>query len=276
MPQVISTKDFDAMVQKLGSVGAAMQWAKANGYAVDWEDASLELPPISGNGPAGGLSVSSAQTEAAPEDEEAAPEEGGALPSGGGGLELLGYLKNQQRTRKEVFDEGQKYIAQAYAGPSVSQQLFALSKALLSPKKYSGFAGTMANISSALSDVSKEQQEAKQKRALAEAQLFQTYKMKTADDMYEEAKLRYMIDKAEKDAAAKAALLGMPKYDPLSSGGYQIRPGTGGLPPMPTMDQYGNYVITDPRQIAFLPPNTKIVRPGDNPMKPKYVPARPE
>lgn len=285
MPQVISTKDFDAKVQELGSVGAAMQWAKANGYAVDWEDVSSELPPVSGQKPiykqpTGGLSVASEQAEAAPEEGEADgadTEEEGALPSaGGGGLELLGYLRNQQKTRKQVFDEGQKYIAQAYAGPSVSQQLFALSKALLSPKKYSGFAGTMANVSSALSDVAKAQQEAKQKRALAEAQLFQTYKMKTADDMYEEAKLRYMIDKAEKDAAAKAALLGMPKYDPLPSGGYQIRPGTGGLPPMPTMDQYGNYVITDPRQIAFLPPNTKIVRPGDNPMKPKYVPARPE
>ena len=213
MPQAISTKDFDAKVQELGSVGAAMRWAQENGYKVNWNDASLELPPVSGQKPiykqpTGGLNVASEQAEAAPEEGEADgadTEEEGALPSaGGGGLELLGYLRNQQKTRKQVFDEGQKYIAQAYAGPSVSQQLFALSKALLSPKKYSGFAGTMANVSSALSDVAKAQQEAKQKRALAEAQLFQTYKMKTADDMYEEAKLRYMIDKAKSDAAAKA------------------------------------------------------------------------
>lgn len=214
MPQVISTEDFDAKVQELGSVGAAMQWAKANGYAVDWEDTSSELPPVSGQKPiykqpTGGLSVASEQAEAAPEEGEADgadTEEEGALPSsGGGGLEILNYRANQQRTRKEAFDEGMKYIAQAYTGPSVSQQLFALSKALLSPKKYSGFAGTMANVSSALSDVAKSQQEAKQKRALAEMQLLQSTKMKTADDMFEEAKLRYMIDKAEKDAAAKAA-----------------------------------------------------------------------
>ena len=214
MPQPLSAKDFDAMVQELGSVEAAMRWAQANGYKVNWNDASIELPPLPGqqpvyDQPAGGLSAATLQAEAAPEegaDAEVDAEEEGALPSGGGGgLGLLGYLKDQQRTRKEVFDEGQKYIAQAYAGPSLSQQLFALSKALLSPKPYRGFAGTMANVSTALSDVSKEQQEAKQKRLLAEAQLLQTYKMKTADDMFEEAKLRYMIDKADKDAAAKAA-----------------------------------------------------------------------
>ena len=226
MPQALSTKDFNAMVQKLGSVGAAMRWAQENGYKVNWDDASLELPPISGNEPAGGLSVSSVQTEAAPEDEEAAAEEEGALPSTGGGLGLLGYRAAQQRTRKEAFDEGMKYIAQAYAGPSVSQQLFALSKALLSPKPYRGFAGTMANVSTALSDVATSQQEAKQKRALAEAQLLQSTKMKTADDMYEEAKLRYMIDKAEKDAANKAAAAAAAAAKARAPS-YQINPLTG-------------------------------------------------
>lgn len=282
MPQM-KMSDWLLLAARFPDNAAAEKFRAENGIEIA-DVGGGELAALPGqqpvyDQPAGGLSVASMQAEAAPEggdDAEVDAEEEGALPSTGGGLGLLGYLKDQQRTRKEVFDEGQKYIAQAYAGPSLSQQLFALSKALLSPKPYRGFAGTMANVSTALSDVSKEQQEAKQKRLLAEAQLLQTYKTKTADDMFEEAKLRYMIDKAEKDAANKAALLGMPKYDPLSSGGYQIRPGTGGLPPMPTMDQYGNYVITDPRQIAFLPPNTKIVRPGDNPMKPKYVPARPE
>lgn len=223
MPQVLSAKDFDALVQKLGSVGAAAQWAKANGYNVDWDgEGGIELEPTLDQQPAGGLSVASAQTEAAPEEaegvaQEDAQEEDSAVPSSGG-LSLLGYLKDQQRTRKEAFDEGQKYIAQMYAGPSRSQQLFALSKALLSPKPYRGFTGTLANVSSALADISKSQDDAQQKRLLAEAQLMQSYKSKTADDMYEEAKLRYMIDKAKGDAAAKEAKARAPIYqlNPLS------------------------------------------------------------
>lgn len=221
-----------------------------------------------GDKPAGGLSTASGSPSAS--------RSGGLSSFADLEKELLAYPEKQAMERKQAFEQGQQYIAQSYAGPSLSQQLFALSKALLSPKPYRGFAGTLANVSTALSDIAKTQQEAKQKRALAEMELKSSFAKQSGDDYYDALKLRYQIGKAEQDAANKAALLGMPKYDPLSSGGYQIRPGTGGLPPMPTMDQYGNYVITDPRQIAFLPPNTKIVRPGDNPMKPKYVPARPE
>lgn len=233
MPQALSTKDFDAMVQKLGSVGAAMRWAQDNGFKVDWNDASMELPPLPGQQPvyeqpAGGLSAATLQAEAAPEDEvdAEADAEGEGDATAGGGLSMLGYLKDQQRTRKEVFDEGQKYIAQAYAGPSVSQQLFALSKALLSPKPYRGFAGTMANVSSALADISKSQDDAQQKRLLAEAQLMQSYKSKTADDLYEEAKLRYLTEKSERDAAAKEAAAAAAAAKARAPS-YQINPLTG-------------------------------------------------
>lgn len=269
MPQAISTKDFDAKVQELGSVGAAVRWAKENGYDVKWDDGSMELPPTASSQPAGALNA----VAGADKTKNTAP------PSGGLGSfdevigELIAYPNKRKKEREAAFTQGQQYIAQAYAAPSVSSQLFALSKALLSPKPYRGFAGTMANVSSALSDISQSQEEAKRKRALAEIELQNSLDKGISDDYEESLKLRFQAAKSKYEAEKNAA---MPKYDPLSSGGYQIRPGTGGLPPMPTMDQYGNYVITDPRQIAFLPPNTKIVRPGDNPMKPKYVPARSE
>lgn len=215
MPQPLSTKDFDAMVQKLGSVGAAMRWAQENGYKVNWNDASIEMPSTSGQTPAGGLSV-------APPQAEAETPSGGfsvgatntgeetAKPSGGLGTlaelraELLGYPDKKKLEREEAFTKGQQYIAQAYAGPSVSQQLFALSKALLSPKPYRGFAGTMANVSTALSDVAKSQQEAKQKRALAEMELKGSFDKSAADDYYNALKLRYDIAETEAEALAKA------------------------------------------------------------------------
>lgn len=219
MPQVISTKDFDAKVQELGSVGAAMRWAQENGYKVNWNDASLELPPVPGREPTGALSAVPTQARAAAPSgglsvaSEDTGEEGGeetAKPSGGLSTlaelrsELLGYPAKKKAERQEAFTKGQEYIAQAYAGPSVSQQLFALSKALLSPKKYSGFAGTMANVSSALSDVAKSQQEAKQKRALAEMELRGALDKGTADDYYNALKLRYDIAETEAEALAKA------------------------------------------------------------------------
>lgn len=207
MPQPLSTEDFDAMVQKLGSVGAAMRWAQENGYKVNWNDASMELPALPGQQPvyeqqpAGGLSM-------APEQMEATPEAGGeATPSGGLSSfadlekELLGYPAKQAKQRQQAFEQGQQYIAQAYAGPSVSQQLFALSKALLSPKPYRGFAGTMANVSSALSDVAKTREEASRKRALAEMELKSSFDKNATDDYYEALKLRYQIGKAQQDAA---------------------------------------------------------------------------
>lgn len=207
MPQPLSTEDFDAMVQKLGSVGAAMRWAQENGYKVNWNDASMELPALPGQEPVyeqqpvGGLSM-------APEQMEAAPEAGGeATPSGGLSSfadlekELLGYPAKQAKQRQQAFEQGQQYIAQAYAGPSVSQQLFALSKALLSPKPYRGFAGTMANVSSALSDVAKTREEASRKRAMAEMELKNSFDKGSEDDYYEALKLRYQIGKAQQDAA---------------------------------------------------------------------------
>ena len=61
-----------------------------------------------------------------------------------------------------------------------------------------------------------------------------------------------------------------PKLDALPGGGYQQQPGTGGAPPYPNSDDNGVYIIEDPRQLKYLPPNSPIRRPND-PMV-KYTP----
>jgi hypothetical protein len=57
--------------------------------------------------------------------------------------------------------------------------------------------------------------------------------------------------------------------------GYGPKPGVGGNAPMPEMNQFGYYVISDPRQLIYLPPNTPVVYPGGDQTKPKYTPANP-
>lgn len=274
MPQPLSTKDFDAMVQKLGSVGAAMRWAQENGYKVNWDDASMELPALPGQEPvyeqqqqpAGGLGMASEQV--------AGSEEEGAAPSGGLSSfadlekELLGYPAKQAKQRQQAFEQGQQYIAQAYAGPSVSQQLFALSKALLSPKPYRGFAGTMANVSSALSDVAKTREEASRKRALAEMELKSSFDKGSEDDYYEALRLRYQLVKEANDERAAAAKAGMPKYQwDSGSGRWVVQPGSGGLPPM---NPKGQYVVRTPEEAASVPTGQPFVYAGGDPGKVYY------
>lgn len=146
-----------------------------------------------GDKPAGGLSTASGSPSAS--------RSGGLSSFADLEKELLAYPEKQAMERKQAFEQGQQYIAQSYAGPSLSQQLFALSKALLSPKPYRGFAGTLANVSTALSDIAKTQQEAQQKRALAEMELKSSFAKQSGDDYYDALKLRYQIGKAEQDAA---------------------------------------------------------------------------
>jgi hypothetical protein len=76
------------------------------------------------------------------------------------------------------------------------------------------------------------------------------------------------------DASAKKGTGSGYTYMP-DRGGYGPKPGVGGNAPMPEMNQFGYYVISDPRQIVYLPPNTPVVYLGGDPTKPKYTPANP-
>lgn len=107
---------------------------------------------------------------------------GGALPGGTAMRGLMDLAREQQeyaaqreQAFKDRFEQGQKEIEQRYGGPSTSQTLFALSRALLAPRPYRGFAGTMYNVNEALGGISDQARTAEQKRADALAQLRASY-----------------------------------------------------------------------------------------------------
>ena len=85
------------------------------------------------------------------------------------------YAAEAERRYKDRFEQGQQRIAQMYGGPSTSETLFALGSALLAPKRYSGFGGTMYNVNRALSDIGTRRREADQQRAQALSELEASY-----------------------------------------------------------------------------------------------------
>ena len=182
--------------------------------------------------------------------------------------------EKQARTRQQVFEAGEKEIlARRYGAPTTREQLFALSAALASPRYYGGLAGTMSRVAPVLGEMSSLQSKAESQRSEALDQLRREYLMGNADATVAAAQ-------AQREARAKVLPLLKPSsgagYTYMSDrGGFGPKPGVGGNPQFPNMDDYGNYVITDRRQIVYLPPNSPIVLPGGDPMQPKYTPAIP-
>lgn len=248
MPKYISMKELDAKAQELGTVGAALKWAEANGYVVDTKSNFAALPPKQGEASTGALDLVAKPSAAAPASAQLAAKpsaEPSAKSAPQGGLsemqqlraDILAYPGQQAARRKADFEAGQKYLAQMYAGPSTSQQLFALSKALLSPKPYRGFAGTMANISGALGDISTARDEAQRKRAQAELELQKAYNAKTADSDYEALKLRYQLASDEAEAMAKANKPPRTGFNPITGKLTDMDTGLPVTPPPPRLGE---------------------------------------
>lgn len=189
----------------------------------------------------------------------------------------LSYAQRQQAAAQEGspdFTAAEQRIKQQFAGPTTSDRLWALSQALLSPKPYRGFAGTMYNISRAFGGLNERAQEAEQSRAQALAQLREAYAKRASEAELTALKARGELAEFGIESAERRAKAMEPKFDVNPSGGYMLRPGTGGGPQMPQMDDRGNYIITDMRQIKFLPPGSGMVRAGGDPNDVKYVPVR--
>jgi len=85
--------------------------------------------------------------------------------------------KRRDTSRAEQLKANTAMLEKAYAGPSRSQQLFALSQAFLQPTRTGGgrFAQVMNNVVGALGGTNQQMQEAQQKRAMAALQLNNTY-----------------------------------------------------------------------------------------------------
>ena len=270
----ISQQNYDDMVAKDGPEAAAQFIRK---YGMEVRPNEVEFRPVSGMSGDGENGMVDPNNDLAVAGEDAANNtgnEGTSLAVGGPKAdtytdweqEQLAFMKKAQAQRLQQFNDAKAYIEKNYRGPSLSEQLFAMSQAFLSPTSMPGFKGTLANITPVFGQIAKAQRTAEEQRADALMKLQQQYQ--TGELNAEGDVLKNRL------ALIKARATGGPKYDVSPKGGYQRRPGTGGAPPFPEQDAYGNYVITDIAQLDYLPPNTPVVEVGQDPKKPKYVPAR--
>lgn len=87
----------------------------------------------------------------------------------------MGALSQQEASAKQRFEAGEARIKERNQGPTQSEQLFMLSKALLAPRDYRGFAGTVGKISGAFSDISEAERKAREQRDVQLAALQDQY-----------------------------------------------------------------------------------------------------
>jgi hypothetical protein len=173
--------------------------------------------------------------------------------------------------QKARYDAQAKALAEKRFAPSFSERMFQLSAALAQPTTRRGFGGILENITPVLAAQQKAQREGEISR-------------KEALDKLDTDRLALQMGLAKQGVTTSLALANLAKkgtgtgsgyaYMP-DRGGYGPKPGVGGNAPMPEMNQFGYYVITDPRQLVYLPPNTPVVYPGGDQTKPKYIPANP-
>lgn len=259
-------QNFGTVLEETGRPPTAVNPALAARPMVTRASASAIVPPATrGNqpmpAPTGGLSAAMQPKQPPQEDE-------GLLLA----RELAALPNERAVLRKQQFKESQRRIGEMYGGPSQGNTLLALSQAFLAPRRYKGFAGTMYNVTQALNQIGQQRQGAEQKRAEALARLQESYQTGQFDDHETALNARLKLLELQREADAAAAKAREPKYSPLQTGGFQQQPGTGGLPGMPQPDENGNYVITDARQISFLPKGTPMVRAGDPAYKVGYAP----
>jgi hypothetical protein len=162
-------------------------------------------------------------------------------------VELRGIPEKRAAMRDAQFKAAQERIQKMYGGPSSSQRLWALSQALLSPKPYKGFAGTLYNINQALGGMSERSEEAELRREQALAELQQSYDTSKFGDESEALKLRYQIGKeqaAERKAARK------PDYRVIPEGGALVDIKEFANLPVLTPEEYAQ-IRGDPRYKGF-------------------------
>ena len=168
--------------------------------------------------------------------------------------------------QKKYYDDLATEIKQRRYGPSASEKLFALSAAFAAPTDVRGFSGTMANVLPVLQKFGELKRTGEEKRTEA-LQALAKQRMALAQG---DIKNALLLQKMQ----AEYAKAGQPQILMGSDNRFKVKPGTGGMPKMPEMDSYGNYVITDARQLTYLPVNSRVIEPGQDPTKPKYVPAQ--
>lgn len=263
----LTPAQWDAIVQSLGPDRAEM-WRQRAGLEIG-DVPAVTGAPVSATPPQGALQGQTKMDEEDTDMAETLAETGGL---GGVSANLPSSLKTLRDVygeyaalpeklaaqRTQQFQEAQKRLAEAYAGPSTSQRLWALSQALLAPRPYKGFAGTMANISQAFGNIGQQEQAAEQKRKEALFQLQQQYQAGNLEDLTSGLKGRLDIAKAQVAADVAAAKAAKPKsviiensvpYEPSTGERVRIpnQAAWAGLSANPTAENYSNFVRNFPR-----------------------------
>lgn len=84
-------------------------------------------------------------------------------------------INKRELNVKSRLEAGEARIKERNQGPTQSEQLFMLSKALLAPRDYRGFAGTVGKISGAFGDIADLERKARQQRDAQLAQFQDAY-----------------------------------------------------------------------------------------------------
>ena len=119
-------------------------------------------------------------------------------------------VDKQEAGNKARFDAGTALIKERNQGPTQSEQLFMLSKALLAPRDYRGFGGTVGKISGAFSDISDVERKAREQRNAQLAAL---------QNQYMEKSDTFDVDRAK--AAADVLKTAVPLFKPSTKAPYR-------------------------------------------------------
>jgi len=178
---------------------------------------------------------------------------------------LQGLLTGQRKSIGDLYDTITQNIQQRYRAPDINDMLIAIGTGMMSAPGENDAGGFAGAVQRGLRGIGPY---AQSRRAYAN----------DMNNMMSKVEIQKAQDLAalEGKYATGAASLLKPstasQYTYAADrGGYLPKPGTGSSPAMPEMDQYGNYVITDQRQLTYLPPNTPIVLPDGDPTKPRYT-----
>lgn len=185
MAGTITEDEMLDKARELGTIEAAAKWMRQQGLTLapnPIPPANRELPPVE---PQGGLKTAEKVSTMADDtgEEDTGAEDTGTM----GALDLasidFGQIKsdptkffqsfltsmqaaekNRAASAKRMYEEADRRILEKYAGPSQSERLFALSRAMLSPTDFPGFKGFLGNVTGALSENAKAAREAEQLR----------------------------------------------------------------------------------------------------------------
>ena len=176
-------------------------------------------------------------------------------------------VQAQIKNYRDMLAEGTRRMREQRIGPSNSEFLLSLAQALGKPTRTGKFGERMALVANTLGG----QESARREAELARADTLEKLGLKGAEFELGAAQTRAktLSDMMARYLAAQTAAnrAGAGQFYSGTNGGLTPKPGTGGQPPYPEPGEDGVYVITDPRQLVYLPANTPVRRPNDPTVK---------